>query len=336
MEALAYVRCPVRLGIDRLGVSYAALRRSEDAGDRAAARLLCLIGVVPATDIDVDMVASLVDTCATEADRMIERLLDAHLVEVVESDRYHMHDLVRLFTRELATGAVLVGEATAAITRVLSYYLVTTRNATRLAYPLRTHYPVPDVPAVPRRFAGPDEARRWLEAERANLLAVIRQSWRGPDEHVRLGIGLTLALYWFLGVRCYPNDIIELNEQVIPLARRLGDRRSEAYANGSIGLALRWLGRFEEADAHTAAELSICREMGDRFGEQRALGNLGLGYLLRNRPDEAIACLERQLAVARQIGAAVGEVYALRVLGRAHHQLGQHDDAIRFTEKALA
>jgi DNA-binding SARP family transcriptional activator/tetratricopeptide (TPR) repeat protein len=317
-------------------VSYAALRRSDDRGDRAAARALCLIGLVPVTDLDTSMVAALLDTSPTEADRIIERLLDAHLMEATESDRYHMHDLIRLFSRELAAGTVRAGEATAAIARVLSYYVATTRSATQLVYPNRTQYPVLDLSTTPKPLAGHDEARRWLEAERTNLVAVARQSWGGPDEHARLGVGLTLALHWFFRMEGYPHHMIELNEQAIPLARRLGDRRSEAYANGSIGAALTLVRRLEEADAHTAAELSICREIGDRFGEQRALGNRGLNYLLRNRPNEAIACLEQQLAVARQIGATVGEAFALRTMGRAQHQLGRHDEAIRLTEKALA
>ncbi|WP_214409223.1 AfsR/SARP family transcriptional regulator [Sphaerisporangium fuscum] len=319
-----------------LALSHTILQRSEDPGDRAAARALRMIGLSPVTDMDADVVASLAGTSATEAERMIERLLDAHLVEPSGADRYQMHDLVRLFTHELAAETIPAREATVAVTRLLGHYLATTRSATHLAYPSRTHYPVPDVPAARRPFAGPDEARRWLETERANILALIRQSWHGPDEHARLGVGLTLALHWFLVMEGYPHDMIELNERAVSLARRLGDRRSEAYANGIIGLALSLAGRPDEAETHLAAELPICRELGDRFGEQRALGNLGVAYLLQNRSDEAIACLERQRAVAGQIGAAVGEVFALSALGQAYHQLGRYDEAIRFTEKALA
>ncbi|GIJ29573.1 SARP family transcriptional regulator [Micromonospora qiuiae] len=319
-----------------LGVSYAALARSDDPGDRAAARALCLIGLMPVTDIDSHTAAALLDTSPAEADRVIERLLDAHLVEAVEPDRYRIHDLVRLFAREVAASTVAGGDATAVISRLLSYYLVTARDATRLLYPYRTHYPVPDVPMTPKPFTGADEARRWLEAERVNLLAAARQSWRGPDEHARLGIGLALTLHWFLLLKGYSCDMFELNEQAISLARQVGDRRSEAYANGSISGAYVAVGRPEKAEAHIATELSICRDIGDRFGEQRALGNLGLSYLMRDRPEEAIAYLEQQLTVAQQIGATVGEVYALKSLGRAYHQLGRHEEAIRFVEKALA
>ncbi|MEQ4299856.1 BTAD domain-containing putative transcriptional regulator [Plantactinospora sp. B6F1] len=319
-----------------LGVSYAALRRSDDTGDRAAARTLCLIGLVAVTDIDSHMAAALLDTTPAEADRVIERLLDAHLVETVESDRYQVHDLVRLFARELAASTVPEGEATAVISRLLGYYLATARDATRLLYSNRTQYPVPDVSVMPKPFTAPDEAHRWLEAERVNLLAAARQSWHGPDEHVRLGIGLALALHWFFCVEGYPRDMIELDEQAIGMARKVGDRRSEAYANGSIGGAFMMVGRPEKAEAHIAAELSICRKLGDRFGEQRALGNLALTYLLQDRPEEAVVHLEQQSTVAHQIGAVVGEVYALKSLGRAYHQLGRHDEAIRFVEKALA
>ncbi|WP_214411077.1 AfsR/SARP family transcriptional regulator [Sphaerisporangium fuscum] len=319
-----------------LALSHTVLHRSQDPSDQAAARALRAIGLTPVTDLDATVVASLTGTPAIEAERMIERLLDAHLVEPTGPDRYHMHDLIRLFSHELATEMIPASEATAAITRLLGHYLATVRTATHLVYPGRTHFPVPDVPATPHRFTGSEEAHRWLEAERSNIMAVVRQSWHGPDEHARLGLGLTLALHWFFNVDGYFYDNVELHQQAIPLTRRLGDRRSEAYANGSISLALREIGRLEEAEAHQVTELSICREIADRFGEQRALGNLGYTYLIQNRPQEAIACFEQQKAVAGQIGAVVGEVFAIRAMGWAHHELGQYDEAIRCTQEGLA
>jgi DNA-binding SARP family transcriptional activator/tetratricopeptide (TPR) repeat protein len=320
-----------------LTVSYAGLKRSDQPGDRAAARALCLIGLVPLTDIDASTATPLLDTSPTEADLVIERLLDAHLLEEADQpDRYHMHDLIRLFTRELAADAVADDEADAAITRVLGHYLATTAAAVRLAYPHRTHYPVPDVSAVPKPLSTSSEARRWLQTEWPNLLAMIRQSWHRSDEQARLGIGLTLALHWFFSFECYPYDAIELNKQAVALARRQGDQRSEANAHDALGIGLSTIGRYEDGAAHFDAGLSLCRQLGDRFGEQRALGNLGYNHLNQSRPQEAISYLQRQLAVARQIGATTGEMYALRILSRAYHQLGQLDEAVRLTQQALA
>lgn len=319
-----------------LQVSYAALQSSEDPDERAAARTLRLIGSLPVTTIDSGLVAALLDTGPDQADSVIERLLDAHLIEAGGQDRHQLHDLVRLFTRDLAADITPDDAAIAATTRLFGYYVATAVVATRMVYPKRTHYSGPEVSAAPKVFTDTTEARCWLETERANLLTVARQLRRGPDEHARLAVGLALALHWFLGMEGYPHDMIELNEHAIELARRLGDRRSEAYANGSIAGALRMVGRIEEAEAHLAMELSICRELGDRFGEQRALGNLGFTYSLHDRPGEAIACLEQQLKIARQIGAAIGEVFALSGLGRAYHQLRRYDEAIRLTEQVLA
>src|SRR5690606_27598053 len=132
--------------------------------------------------------------------------------ETVEPDRYRIHDLVRLFAREVAGSTIADGEAATAIRRLLGHYVVTARDATRLVYSSRTHYPVPDVAMTPKPFTNNDEARRWLEADRVHLLAAARQSGHGPDEHARLGIGLALALHWYLGVEGYPGDMIELDE----------------------------------------------------------------------------------------------------------------------------
>jgi tetratricopeptide (TPR) repeat protein len=268
-------------------------------------------------------------------DPILERLLAAHLVEAVDSDRYRMHDLIRLFAREQAA-AIPAAESTAAVTRVLRALLAAAVHATRLAYPRRTHYPAPERLEPTRRFAGPDDAGGWLEAASPQLIAMIRQSWAGPAEHVRLGLELTLALHWFLVLCSHSQDSVELNGHAVETAIQLGDRGAEAFARGALAFGLRETGRVPESTRQVRIELSICQEIGDRFGEQRASGNLGMSLLIEDRVEEAVGCLEHQRAVAREIDAPVGETYALLLLGRAYHMLGRHGDAIASLEAALA
>lgn len=320
-----------------LAVSHAALHDSGDPVDRRAARALCLFGLLPVTDVDLNLAAAVLGTSPEEADRIVERLLTAHLVEETGPGRFHMHDLTRLFANELGADTVPAAEQHAAFTRLLSHYLATTSRANALVYPHRAHHPAPEVAALPTPLADHRHALRWLDDQCQNVIAVVRRSWLGPREHARLGVSLALALHWYLlSGGGGPHGTIAFQEEVIAAAEYLGDRQALAYAHGNLAGNLRHIEELDQAYLHGAAELAICREIGDRFGEQRALGNLGHTHLVRRQADEAIACLQRQLEIAREIDTPAGQAFALVNLGKAHHQLGRSEEAISMIEMGLA
>ncbi|MFG3705947.1 BTAD domain-containing putative transcriptional regulator [Micromonospora sp. NPDC047670] len=317
-------------------VSYAALRDGGGPGGGATARAFGLLGVLRVAEFDLRLVAALLNTAQAAADLVIERLLEAHLVEETKPGRYQMHDLVQLFARELAAAQFPVEETGAALTRVLGFYLATVQHANRLVYPHRAHYPLPKADGVAAELAGRDDAYRWLEQERPNMVAVIRQALPGAAEHAGLGVALTLALHWFFAHGGYIDDHVDLGEQIVGVTARLGDRRLEAYAHGTFAGALKVLRRIDAAISHTTVELSLCQQFGDRFGEQRALGNLGQLQLLRGDPVKAVGFIERQFEVARDIDAAVGQAFALMSLGQARFRLGHPEEAIGLLERSLA
>jgi len=320
-----------------LAVSHTTLHDSDNPTDQKAARALCLFGLLPITDIDIHLAATVLDTSPAEADRTVERLVDAHLVEETTPGWFHMHDLIKLFAHELGTDTISPDEQHTTFTRLLSHYLATTRRANALVYPHRAHHPAPEVDASPTPLTDHDEAQRWLDDQRRNMIAVIQQTCFGPIEHARLAVGLALTLHWYL--HSGANDLqhtISLQHDVVTAAERLDDRRSLAYAHGNLAVNLKHVGQLDQACTHSTAELAICREIGDRFGEQRALGNLGHTHLAGHRPDQAIVYLQQQLDLARDIEVPIGQAFALVNIGKARHQLGHSDDAIRMIEKALA
>lgn len=320
-----------------LAVSHTALHDSDNPTDRRAAEALCVFGLLPVTGFDLELAAAVLDTSTGEADRIIERLLDAHLVEETAPGRFHMHDLIRLFASELGTDTIPPQTQRAAFTRLLGHYLATTCRANALAYPHRTHHPVSEVDTPPLPLISHAEALRWLDDQRDNMIAVVQQALPGHAEHTRLGVDLALTLHWHLlsGANNL-QDATTFQKEVVRAAERLGDRRAQAFAHGSLAVNLRHIGQLDQACVHGRAELAICREIGDRFGEQRALGNLGHAHLARNHPEQAIVHLEQQLELARDIDAPIGQAFALVNLGKAHHQLGHSDEAVKMIEKGLA
>jgi DNA-binding SARP family transcriptional activator len=96
------------LELDGVGVraslagSYQRFSRSADPADRAVARAFTLLGAADGAELDSVSAAGLLDRSAAYAERTLELLVDAQLLETPVPGRYRMSDLVRLFAREHA------------------------------------------------------------------------------------------------------------------------------------------------------------------------------------------------------------------------------------------
>jgi len=106
----------LRAGDLEVRASFAASLRGQGAATRRAFRLL---GLLPAGDVTSCAVAALLDLPVPDAEELLERLVEAHLLEVAGQEtsgrtRYRLHDLLRAYARER-----LLAETTAADRQVL-------------------------------------------------------------------------------------------------------------------------------------------------------------------------------------------------------------------------
>jgi hypothetical protein len=104
-------------------VSYQQLSASPDALDRAAAQAFGLLGVLDGAEVGVPVAARLLDRPEDVAERVLERLVDAQLLEAPAAGRYRLHDLLRLYARELAGQHYPEPVWAAALTRALGFYV---------------------------------------------------------------------------------------------------------------------------------------------------------------------------------------------------------------------
>ncbi|GAT65044.1 transcriptional regulator, SARP family [Planomonospora sphaerica] len=319
-----------------LAVSYDLLAGGAHPLDRLAARTLRMLGVLQVADVTPLMVAALLGGPAEEAERAMERLVDAHLAECDEPGRYRLHDLVRLFARERAA-LQDPEETTAALNRVLDFYTATAVLAgTLLRYPSHG-LPEIDLHAVPAPLTSREQAYEWMEEERANLLSVAFQAMASPGERtVRLGAALAIRLHWHLLYGHHVSYMLTVNRRMLEAARRLGDRSIEALAHNHTGVALCARLQLPESVAHFERHLAISRELGNAHGEQRALGGLARSCFEMGRYEEAVGHAEAQRVIARRIGHSSGEYYALGIIGEAYHRLGRFDQALAVLEKSLS
>jgi hypothetical protein len=111
-----------------------------------------LLGHQPGADLDAYAAAALAGVEVSQARGMLDRLAQAHLVHRVGRDRYGMHDLLRAYA---SNRDVERSQASAALGRLLDYYLATTVAAMNTLYPTE----VARMPAVPTGVAAGDRRR---------------------------------------------------------------------------------------------------------------------------------------------------------------------------------
>ncbi|WP_063734693.1 AfsR/SARP family transcriptional regulator [Streptomyces sp. RTd22] len=315
-------------------VSYDAFRLGGRSDDADAVRAFRLLSTVPGQDVSLPVAAALLDHPADRTENALERLVDAQLLESPGSDRYHMHDLLRLFASERAEQEEPEAAPEAALERAMSAYVATTQRAVTLLDPQRPwpRHPVEGAEAPLRDRA---EAEAWLKAEAGNLLAAVAHAVTQSDALARLGIRLAQALQWFLYPRAHAQDLQTVNELAIGAARRLGDLESQAWALDHLAGA-HWLQHsYEEMRATLESALEIWRAIGHQRGEQRSLCNLADALSELGLFEEAIGVQRRQLALARDTGDLAAEVIGLGNLGRAHRGLGRSEDALTCFKESL-
>jgi hypothetical protein len=87
-----------------IGSSYQRLSRSADRAERATAEAFKLLGASDVPELDRSAAARLLTRSEADAERMLERLVDAQLLQTLAPGSYRMGDLMRLYARERFAG----------------------------------------------------------------------------------------------------------------------------------------------------------------------------------------------------------------------------------------
>ena len=299
----------------------------------AQQRLFRLVGLVPGTTFDTCVAAEVAECDLASAERVLEDLVDVHLLRQSEFGRYHFHDLLGAYARTAAERVDTDADRTAAIGRLLDYYLATAHRAV-IALDPNGHHAAIQLGAPPRH--GPDvdsyrAALSWLDSERGNLASVVQLAY----EHGRFGhawqLPYTLWRYYRLS-----GDIdqwISTHQIGLRAARQDGD--GEADLHRAIGHAYWAAGEFHVALDHQNQALAHYRAAGDRWGEGSALNNIGNSYLHLSQYDEALARYHESLACRRAIGDRQGEGNVLGNIGIIYTHLGRFDEALGHHNAAI-
>ncbi|TWP53828.1 tetratricopeptide repeat protein [Lentzea tibetensis] len=339
-------------------------------------RLFRLLGAAPVVDFTPASAATLTDIVAERATSLLNGLAAAHLVDHHSPGRYGLHDLLRLYAAEHALHEETETEREAAIERFYDWYVQTGAAAARLLYPEMLRLPLPAAASTtrPLGFESHHEALAWLDAERVNVLAIVKHTalhgpkrvawlladilrgylWTGMhtvdwltiaqaglaaataegDLHAQAASRLSLGNF-HSGLSRY-GQASEQYGVVLALTRRIGWLEGQATVLSQLGNVGWWSGRLTDAAENFAEALALDQRTGRRANQAANLDSLGIVYRQLGRLAEAADHSRRGLALFRECGTRMGEAVNLCNLSKICHDLGRFDDALDHLSRALA
>ena len=297
-----------------------------------SARMFALLALIPGPDFGLESAIRLHGGPRTEAGQAFRELLDAHLVEHDRTERYRLHDLVRLYASEIAEAQVSEHDRAEALRRLLDWYCERAGAVRSILYPesvgLRTR-PAPDG-GLPTSAT---EAAQWLKSEWTNLIAAVeRTAHHGPSSYAWRLADMLRGYVW-LGMR--GDDGLRLGRAALTAAKRAGDPAGMAAAELVMTVGLIRCNRLEEAVEHGLEAANTARRLGWTAGAAAAEGNLAAAAFYRGRCPEGLKHAHAALEANREVGERRAECTSLHWLGILHSLVGELDTGIGYFEAAL-
>jgi tetratricopeptide (TPR) repeat protein len=296
--------------------------------------LYCALGLHPGMAFSSELATAAVGRPDEEVERLLDSLVEANLLNEAAEGRFEFADLIRLHARHRAMRNAKHPYG-ATERRIIEWYLHTTRAADRILAPYRnspgyeyrtdvTHHP---------QLADRQQALRWLDAERLNLIAVTRLA---HDQGMAEVTWHLCDALWslFLYRRHYP-DRLEIDRLGVASAKAWGNPVAEADMLKRLGRLYGLTGDFEKAFdlLHEAIELN--RRCGTTAGEADALGDLGRVHLALGETGRAWELLTDSLRIHRERGDERSVALTLINCGLVDLEAGDQVASIERFEQAL-
>lgn len=320
-----------------LALSYGAL----PSDTRRAFRLL---GLVDAPDVAAWVLTAVLGGTAPDAERHIDRLVDARLLACVGTDgrgrlRYRFHDLVRLYARECAEAEESPGHRREAIARALGGWLAVAEAADgglneRVAFGIRGRAArwTPDPAAV---SALVEDSLGWFDAERINLRSAVAQACEEDLDELSWELS-AVSVNYYAARGCY-TDWAETHRLALLTCARAGNRRGEAVMIRNLAClrmtGLRTPAGMVLAKAMTAVE--TFQEMGERHGAVDLIMFQAFALRHLGEPDLALDHGDQAMVTAELIGYRLAQcrLWCLRAI--IHRERGRYGEAVRCARRSL-
>jgi DNA-binding SARP family transcriptional activator/Tfp pilus assembly protein PilF len=302
-----------------------------------AARTYRLLGLHPSTSFSTSALVALAGISRAEAERVLDVLIGAHLVDRQDDDGFRLHDLLFLFATELAAAEPPQVRDTA-LRRIFDWYLGSVINAARRLDPHRVEVPplTPTTDVTPESFDQEEDALRWCISQRFNIVAASRAAAEsGYHDHAWRLIGEFDDVLIRYGS---PRELLEVHHLALASARRPGvhsGRLGEAGLVNNLGFFYAHLDDHPQAATCFRQAQKIYLGLGDVYGHAVALMNVATTYMERGRFPAAINLYEHALESFEEVGNTVGLAHAYHRLGDTYARMAEYDRAASYYQRAL-
>ncbi|MGC4818077.1 BTAD domain-containing putative transcriptional regulator [Micromonospora sp. DT63] len=301
----------------------------------AAQRLFPLLGLHPGGWLDGRVAAALAELPLTDAQDLLDELVDAHLVEEVQPDRYRLHDLLREYARLLLGEPEWQAERRAALARLLDHHLAVTLAIARTIEAAGSRRTIPaHTPGRPDLIDAPvAQGPAWFEENHAALTALVRLA---AEE----GFGVRC---WQLARACWRlnfdgghlDELIETHTTGLRAAEELGDEAAVATMLNYLASAYFRLARFPEAIRAMDVALELRRRLGLRGEVLTTLWNLAVSYSANGDFRQGKAKFEEALELIAGRGDANELANLLNNLCLGLIAWGRYDEALPLVRQHL-
>jgi tetratricopeptide (TPR) repeat protein len=293
------------------------------------------LGIHPGASVGVGVGAAVLGDSAVRAAALLERLGAAHLVEDAVDGRYRLHDLLRIHARRVARLDESADERDAVLRRVVDFYVHAARRVDRAISPDRLRIgdePQGAVEGLPE-VRGARQAFAWFEAERQNILAVLRAAadheWDDAVWHI-------VESLW----ACYFNrkpfaEWVESHTLAVTSAQRAGVVAVEAKLRAALAKALMEQGMHDAAEEQLASAARLAAQSEHGVLQASVCDFQGHLAFSRRRYSEALDAYNSARQAYEQLGVPRGITLQRYHAGRALAGLGRHDEAISSYRQAI-
>lgn len=279
-----------------------------------------LLGIFPPGGFTVDAVASVWDSDQGPTMMHLRALLERSLVGYEpQTSRYYLHDLLRIFARDLLDSDILSVERLAASSRYVQHYLAAARQLREKEKDAQLYI-------------------NCIHNERRALLqacdfAVQLEDWGDV-------VSLHNLLRDMLWHRAYWNDYIVLSRRAAEAARKLGNNEVLMRALADCARGEFETGQFERAEALYLEAIEIGQVIPNQYEMTLILIGMGRLWYLRRQYERGRDCFQRAFEIANSEKFDHRDKKALQsrvhnYLGSAYRKLGDYQRAEREYHAAI-
>ncbi|SDM49840.1 AfsR/SARP family transcriptional regulator [Nonomuraea jiangxiensis] len=313
-----------------IGLSYQLLPPPA----RTALRRLGLLGMPHFT---LWAAAAALDASLDVAERVLEQLVDASLVDLVDADpagqlRYRLHDLIGLFAKERACLEEPEQERTAVVTRVLGGWLwlvkrmseavptgmIPMRATNELAHPV-------DAEVVRMALADP---HAWIRREEEALIMAVELAAAMDLDEIAVELASALSAVAFEGSQyVFDNPFAawhRTHQAALAVARRMDNTVGEAKLLAGLGQLSYERDFYAESREYLSQALSLFRAAKDIRGEATTVAALGAACREQGYLPEALHFLGKAEELWADLADSAGVAHIKRLRGTVHLERGDY------------